>query len=418
MNRPGPDPPVRSGGRGIVTGETNSGKPSKGDFERMARRRFQDPKPQRLGRWWYLLTWQDEFIEGRRIRKRKRIKLALATMPEREVRKIAAETLRPLNQGLISVGSGTRFEDFVESVYKPTVLPVMAKTTQDRYASVLKNYLVPAFGESCLRDVTPLVVQRYLSKMAGSDLSHESRDKIRDVLSSVLGSAVQFNLLVKNPVEGLKLPPPKKGKRSKPYVTPQQFQALLALIPEPYATMVFIAVYTGFRVSEVVALKWRNVHADSITIDERYTRGDWGAPKSNASNATVAVNQMVIERIERLKTLEVIVRAGTATRKVRVVKSCNPDDLVFQSLLTGAPMRDNNVLVRHIKPAAKTLGIGWVNWQVLRRSFATWLKLAGADIKDAQALMRHSRASTTLDIYQQFVPESQRRVVENLSRLM
>ncbi len=38
--------------------------------------------------------------------------------------------------------------------------------------------------------------------------------------------------------------------------------------------------------------------------------------------------------------------------------------------------------------------------------------LAGADVKDAQALMRHSRASTTLDIYQQFVPESQRRVVE------
>jgi len=93
-------------------------------------------------------------------------------MPEREVRKIAAEMLRPLNQGLISVGSGTKFEEFVESVYKPTVLPTMAKTTQDRYVSVLKNYLVPAFGESSLRDITPLVVQRYLSKMAGSALSH------------------------------------------------------------------------------------------------------------------------------------------------------------------------------------------------------------------------------------------------------
>lgn len=383
----------------------------------MARRRFQDPKPQRLGKWWYLLTWQDEFVEGRRTRKRKRIKLALATMPEREVRKIAAEMLRPLNQGL-TVGSGTRFVDFVESVYKPTVLPVMAKTTQDRYVSVLKNYLVPAFGEACLRDVTPLVVQRYLSKMASSPLSHESRDKIRDVLSSVLGSAVQFHLLVKNPVEGLKLPPPKKGRRSKPYITPQQFQALMALISEPYATMVFVAVYTGFRVSELIALRWRNVHADSITIDERYARGDWGAPKSNASNATVAVNQAVIERIQRLKTLTVSVPAGTAMRKVRAVKSDGPDDLVFQSLFKGAPMRDNNVLVRHIKPAAKTLGIGWVNWQVLRRSFATWLKLAGADIKDAQALMRHSRASTTLDVYQQFVPESQRKVVDNLGRLM
>jgi hypothetical protein len=55
-------------------------------------------------------------------------------------------------------------------------------------------------------------------------------------------------------------------------------------------------------------------------------------------------------------------------------------------------MRDNNILVRHIKPAARELKIGWVNWRVLRTSFATWLKLAGADVKDAQALMRHSRS--------------------------
>lgn len=46
-----------------------------------------------------------------------------------------------------------------------------------------------------------------------------------------------------------------------------------------------------------------------------------------------------------------------------------------------------------------------------------WLKLAGADVKDAQAQMRHSRASTTLDIYMQFVPESQRKVVDKLNTL-
>ena len=220
----------------------------------MARRRFQAPKPTRVGKWWYLLSWQDEFVNGRRIRRRKRTKLAPATMLEREVRKIAAEVLRPLNQGLISVGSGTKFEDFVASVYKPTVLPLLAKTTQDRYSSVLKNYLIPTFGQACLRDVTPLVAQRYFSKMAGSKLGYESRDKIRDVLSSVLGSAVQFGLLVKNPVEGLRLPPSKKGRRAKPYITPQQFHALMALISEPYATMVFVAVSTGLPGSNLLCI--------------------------------------------------------------------------------------------------------------------------------------------------------------------
>jgi integrase len=106
------------------------------------------------------------------------------------------------------------------------------------------------------------------------------------------------------------------------------------------------------------------------------------------------VDAHVIQRIERLKSMEVVVRAGHASRRYRLVKSDGPDDLVFQSVKKGAPMRDNNILVRHIKPAARNLNIGWVNWLVLRRSCATWLQQAGVDVKDAQGIMRHSRAST------------------------
>jgi integrase len=192
---------------------------------------------------------------------------------------------------------------------------------------------------------------------------------------------------------------------------------MIQLIREPYATMVYVAVYTGLRVSELVGLKWGDVQGNSITIDERYCRGDWGAPKSEASNATIPVNDSVIQRIEVLKSMTIAVRAGRATRQYQAVRLSGPEDLVFQSLVKGVPMRENNILVRHIKPAAKRLGLPWVNWQVLRRSFATWLKLAGTDVKDAQGLMRHSRASTTLDVYQQFVPESQRRAVERLGQL-
>jgi integrase len=92
-------------------------------------------------------------------------------------------------------------------------------------------------------------------------------------------------------------------------------------------------------------------------------------------------------------------------------------ELVFQSAKDGKPIRDNNILIRFIKPAGRAFGLGWVNWRSLRTSHAVWLKMAGADVKDAQGQMRHSRASTTLDIYQQFVPESQLRVVQKLSSL-
>ena len=127
------------------------------------------------------------------------------------------------------------------------------------------------------------------------------------------------------------------------------------------------------------------------------------------------IGKHVIERIQELKTKEVLIRAGRATRKYKAVKSDGPDDLVFQSVVKGAPMRDNNILVRHIKPAARQFKIGWVNWQVLRRSCATWLQQAGVDVKDAQGILRHSRASTTQDIYQQLVPESQITAVRKLT---
>ena len=89
----------------------------------------------------------------------------------------------------------------------------------------------------------------------------------------------------------------------KPFITPEQFAALVNLIAEPYASMVYVAVYTGLRVSELIGLKWGDIDENSITIDERYCRGDRGAPKSDASNATILVNDSVIGRLQRLKSL-------------------------------------------------------------------------------------------------------------------
>jgi hypothetical protein len=78
----------------------------------MAKRRFQDPEPEVVGNWWQIRVYRDEYVNGRRIRKRIRIRLAPASMPKREVLKIKAEYLRPINQGLISAGSATPFESF------------------------------------------------------------------------------------------------------------------------------------------------------------------------------------------------------------------------------------------------------------------------------------------------------------------
>jgi hypothetical protein len=53
-----------------------------------------------------------------------------------------------------------------------------------------------ALGKMPLGDLTPMALQGDFSKMASSPLAQESKDKIRDVLSSVLGSAKRHGLLV------------------------------------------------------------------------------------------------------------------------------------------------------------------------------------------------------------------------------
>jgi hypothetical protein len=79
-------------------------------------------------------------------------------------------------------------------------------------------------------------------------------------------------------------------------------------------------------------------------------------------------------------------------------------------------MNDGNIRNRHLKPAVLKLGIDpkKVNWQVFRRSYMTNLADSGANVKDIQAQGRHSRASTSMDVYVQHVAESQRRAVQKM----
>jgi len=111
-------------------------------------------------------------------------------------------------------------------------------------------------------------------------------------------------------MEVIRLPLDKRPRRPKPTITPIQFSNLVQLVSEPYATMIYVAVWTGLRVSELIGLKWRCIHDDSITIEERYCRGEWSVPKTDASAATIGVEEHVITRLLALKNLTVEVSRG------------------------------------------------------------------------------------------------------------
>ena len=126
------------------------------------------------------------------------------------------------------------FGDFVTDIYEKTYLPLLSSSTQDSYNGVISKYLKPEFSRLSLRDITRLTVQQYFSGMSGT-VPYPTISKIRDTLSSIVRSAVDGDYLIKNPLDGLRLPVDKRPRQPKPTITPEQFHALLELVPEPYA---------------------------------------------------------------------------------------------------------------------------------------------------------------------------------------
>jgi len=61
--------------------------------------------------------------------------------------------------------------EYVDNVYVPVVMPLMASSTQARYQSVIGKYLGPAFGEACLRDIGSMTVQKYFSGLSTKHVS-------------------------------------------------------------------------------------------------------------------------------------------------------------------------------------------------------------------------------------------------------
>jgi hypothetical protein len=170
--------------------------------EIMARRSFQNPKPFREGKFWWLRVWDSNSTGSR---KRQRLKLAPAGTPIRQVQKIVEEKLYPVNQGLVLIGSAMAFSDFVNNLYDKTYLPLLSSSTQDSYNGVISKYLKPEFSRVSLRDLTRLTVQEYFSSMSGT-VPYPTISKIRDTLSSILRSAVDADYLIKNPLDGLRMP--------------------------------------------------------------------------------------------------------------------------------------------------------------------------------------------------------------------
>ena len=74
----------------------------------------------------------------------------------------------------------------------------------------------------------------------------------------------------------------------------------------------------------------------------------------------------------------------------------------------GRPRSQQDILRRHISPAAVRAGLGRIGWHTFRHSYSTLLRGLGADIKVQQELLRHSTVQSTMNVYTQAISEQKR----------
>jgi integrase len=227
---------------------------------------------------------------------------------------------------------------------------------------------------------------------------------VRATFSTVLQAPVDCGYIEKNPAHGIRIREADTEKKEQRVYSPAAVRMLLAVLAEPCRTVVSIAVLTGLRIGEILALRWKRVDLlrGMIDVAETYSAGEFGSPKTKSSRRVIPISS----------ALRVILENHRAT-----AHGPRPEDLVFQTP-TGTPLDAHNLYNRELAPACDQIGQPRISCHSFRHTHTTLLSETGESLKTAQALLGHSDLETTLAIYTHVVPDSQKRGVERVAGVL
>ncbi|HYR87019.1 MAG TPA: tyrosine-type recombinase/integrase [Terriglobia bacterium] len=141
-----------------------------------------------------------------------------------------------------------------------------------------------------------------------------------------------------------------------------------------------LAVLGGMRPGEILALRWKYLSEGGADVRERLYRNDLDVPKTRHSERKVALPDGL----------------GADVAAWRAISpSVEPDAWVFPSETLKSPLNRDNVWRRSIGPQLKEVGLGWVNFQVMRRTHSTLMNQLKVDPKLVADQLGH-----TLDVNQ------------------
>lgn len=277
----------------------------------------------------------------------------------------------------------------------------MRESTYERHNNAVNLHISPALGRLKLSKLNPAHVQGLYRDRLDIGLSPATVHKIHVVLHKALDQAVKWSLIPRNPTDAVKAPTP-TPKEMRPLSSEESRLLLEAAHGDRFEALYILAVTTGMRQGELLALKWEDFDLENAVVRVKRTltrnggRFSIGEPKTKKSRRSIHLTRQATQTLKE--------HLDRQLREIEMLgDQYNDGGLVFTTD-TGAPINPSNLRQRSFIPLLEKAGLPSIRFHDLRHTCATLLLSKNVHPKYVQELLGHASVAITLDTYSHVIP--------------
>jgi len=336
----------------------------------------------------------------------------------KEVQEKLQAALKELQQGIMLQGTARQtLEQFLMDWIENSQKQYVRARTYERYEEIVRLHIVPVLGRHRLQKLSAQHVQAFYAKKLNEGLSATTIGVFHNVLHKALATAVKWGLIPRN-VCDLVSPPHAEGFEIKPLTVDQAHLLLAATHGHRLEALFTLALATGMRRGELLALKWQDINFATGTLQIRriLTRVPSklpgkgfveSEPKTQKSRRSVVVAPFALEALKRHYECQ-------AEAKRKAGAAWQEHDYVFCTSI-GTHLHPSKDVLDQLKALLKKAGLPDIRFHDLRHSAATLLLSEGVHPKVVQELLGHSTISMTMDVYSHVLPSMQQDAITRLN---